>query len=72
VTDEGVGVPPSEREHVFERFHQAHGAGHLSGLGLGLYIAREIVALHGGQIWMEEPAHAGSRFVVALPPSSRA
>lgn len=72
VTDQGVGVPPSQRERVFERFHQAHGAGHLSGLGLGLYITREIVALHGGLVWTEEPAHSGSRFVVALPPSSRA
>jgi signal transduction histidine kinase len=72
VTDEGVGVPPGQRERVFERFHQAHGAGHLSGLGLGLYITREIVALHGGLVWAEQPAHSGSRFVVALPPSSRA
>jgi signal transduction histidine kinase len=72
VTDQGVGVPPGEREHVFERFHQAHGAGHLSGLGLGLYVSREIVALHGGLVWIEQPAHSGSRFVVALPPTSRA
>jgi signal transduction histidine kinase len=70
VTDEGVGIPPEQREAVFERFHQAHGAQHLSGLGLGLYITREIVALHGGCVWIEEPAHRGTRVVVALPPAA--
>jgi signal transduction histidine kinase len=67
VTDEGVGIPPEQREAVFERFHQAHGTQHLSGLGLGLYITREIVTLHGGRVWIEEPAHQGTRVVVALP-----
>jgi signal transduction histidine kinase len=71
VTDEGVGIPPEQREAVFERFHQAHGAQHLSGLGLGLYITREIVASHGGCVWIEEPAHRGTRVVVALPPAAR-
>jgi signal transduction histidine kinase len=70
VTDEGVGIPPDQREAVFERFHQAHGAQHLSGLGLGLYITREIVASHGGCVWIEEPAHRGTRVVVALPPAA--
>ncbi|MDQ3706870.1 MAG: ATP-binding protein [Chloroflexota bacterium] len=67
VTDSGVGIPADQREAVFERFHQAHSEGHLSGMGLGLYITREIVAMHGGLIWVEEPEHGGSRFVVALP-----
>jgi signal transduction histidine kinase len=67
VTDQGVGIPPDQREAVFERFHQAHSEGHLSGMGLGLYITREIVAMHGGLIWVEGAEHGGSRFVVALP-----
>ena len=71
VTDEGVGIPPEQREAVFERFHQAHGAQHLSGLGLGLYITREIATLHGGCVWIEQPAHRGTRVVVALPPAAR-
>lgn len=71
VTDQGVGIPPAQREEVFEQFHQAHGARHLSGLGLGLYITREIVELHGGHVRIEEPAYRGSRFVVTLPPSAR-
>jgi two-component system sensor histidine kinase MprB len=68
VTDRGVGIPPHQREAVFGRFYQAHDAGHLSGLGLGLYIVRETVALHGGAIWIETPEHPGTRVVVTLPP----
>jgi signal transduction histidine kinase len=67
VTDEGIGIPAGQREAIFERFQQAHGAHHLSGMGLGLYIAREIVSLHGGDIHIEDPGHPGARFVVSLP-----
>lgn len=70
VTDQGVGIPPGQREAVFDRFHQAHGERHLSGLGLGLHITREIVELHGGLVWIEQPEHRGARFVVALPPTA--
>ena len=68
VADEGVGVPPDKREAIFARFQQAHGRHHLSGLGLGLYVAREIVESHGGRIALEDPEQRGSRFVVTLPP----
>lgn len=68
VTDQGIGIPPEQREEIFNRFHQAHGEDHRSGLGLGLFIAREIVQLHGGSIQIEEGQSSGSRFVVTLPP----
>ncbi|HEX9987628.1 MAG TPA: ATP-binding protein [Chloroflexia bacterium] len=71
VTDQGIGIPPGEYESVFDRFHQAHSDHHLSGMGLGLYITREIVELHGGSIRIEQPGQRGSRFVVSLPPSAR-
>jgi signal transduction histidine kinase len=70
VTDHGVGIPLDQRERIFERFHQAHDTQHLSGLGLGLFITHEIVAMHGGCVWVEEPEHPGARFVVALPPAT--
>jgi signal transduction histidine kinase len=70
VTDHGVGIPRDRREAVFDRLHQAHCEPHLSGMGLGLSIAREIVGLHGGCVRFEEPEHPGSRFVVVLPPSA--
>ncbi|MGA7731899.1 MAG: ATP-binding protein [Chloroflexia bacterium] len=70
ITDEGVGIPPHKRETVFDRFQQYHGERHLSGMGLGLYITREIIELHGGSIRVEVPEHPGTRFVVILPPAN--
>jgi PAS domain S-box-containing protein len=67
VRDHGLGVPPEKRQHIFERFYQAHGESYQQGLGLGLYIGRQIVELHGGEIRAEFPDDGGSRFVVTLP-----
>jgi signal transduction histidine kinase len=67
VRDHGLGIPPEKRARIFERFYQAHGDGHRSGLGLGLYISCEIVELHGGGITVEFPPDGGSRFIVRLP-----
>jgi signal transduction histidine kinase len=72
VTDEGIGIPPDKRETIFDRFSQAHSRRHASGMGLGLYITREIVSLHGGTVHVEEPDHTGSRFVITLPASQPA
>jgi len=72
VTDHGIGVPPEQRETIFARFQQGPSERHLAGLGLGLYITREIVALHGGAVWVEDPLHPGSRFVVTLPAAENA
>jgi signal transduction histidine kinase len=67
VRDHGIGIPPAHRARIFERFYQAHSEGHLSGMGLGLYISREVVQQHGGRIWVEFPDEDGTRFVVELP-----
>ncbi len=67
IRDHGLGIPPEKRARIFERFYQAHGNGHKSGMGLGLYVSRDIVELHGGEITAEFPADGGSRFVVRLP-----
>jgi signal transduction histidine kinase len=67
VRDHGISIPPDKREHMFERFYQAHRSEHRSGLGLGLYISRRIVELHGGRIMAEFPPEGGTRFVVLLP-----
>jgi PAS domain S-box-containing protein len=66
VCDHGPGVPQEERERIFERFYRAPGAPS-SGLGLGLSISREIVALHGGSLIVESGAGAGACFRVTLP-----
>jgi PAS domain S-box-containing protein len=65
VRDRGLGVAPEHRARLFERFYQAHGD--RSGMGLGLYISRQIVEGHGGTIYAEFPDEIGSRFVVSLP-----
>ncbi|NMO15408.1 PAS domain S-box protein [Pyxidicoccus fallax] len=67
VLDGGPGVPESERERVFERFTQGHNAPRKGGLGLGLYIVRQIVEAHGGHIRVEQAPGGGAAFVVELP-----
>jgi signal transduction histidine kinase len=67
VRDHGFGVPPEHQERIFDRFFQAHAGGQTSGMGLGLYICREIVERHGGTIHAESPPDGGSRMVVSLP-----
>lgn len=68
VRDHGPGIPEDKRAHLFERFYQAHERGPRNGgMGLGLYIVREIVHLHNGDVAMDVPEDGGARFVVTLP-----
>jgi signal transduction histidine kinase len=67
VVDQGVGLREEDRARIFERFERAISANEASGLGLGLYIAREIVQSHGGDISVESRLGAGSTFTVTLP-----
>ncbi|MFZ0657674.1 MAG: ATP-binding protein [Candidatus Binataceae bacterium] len=68
VSDSGPGIPPEIREHIFERFAQyGRGGVEKGSAGLGLAIAKDIVAAHGGRIFVDSNAGAGSRFVVELP-----
>ncbi len=67
VRDQGIGISPADQEHIFERFRRAVPAGQFGGLGLGLYIVREIVRAAGGTVCVESAPGAGSTFVVELP-----
>jgi signal transduction histidine kinase len=67
VKDEGIGVPPEHRERIFDRFYQAHGERRFGGMGLGLYISRQIVELHGGVLEAEHPREGGTWVVLRLP-----
>lgn len=69
VRDHGIGIAPEDRPHIFERFYQSQPSEERAGLGLGLYVSRKIVALHGGQIAAEFPDDGGTRIVVSLPAS---
>ncbi len=69
VEDDGIGIPESELPHVFERFRQVDGSatrGH-AGMGIGLALARSLVELHGGSIWVSSVVGQGSRFTFAVP-----
>jgi signal transduction histidine kinase len=69
VTDSGPGIPPEERERVFERFTQTTGEKRRRrGFGLGLTFCRLAIQAHGGRIWVESGVDGkGSRFVFTLP-----
>jgi len=71
VSDQGVGLPRDEHERIWERFYRVEGISHQSGsqvgLGLGLYIVRDIITRHGGVVGVESAPGAGSTFWFALP-----
>jgi signal transduction histidine kinase len=71
VTDAGAGISPEDLSHIFERFYradQARGAGEpRSGSGIGLTIARELLAANGGRIAVEHTGPDGTTFLIALP-----
>ena len=70
VADQGPGIPPADRERVFERFHRGGGAVGDGGTGLGLAIARWVVQLHGGTIGVL-PTQSGCTIRVSLPLAGR-
>ncbi len=69
VLDNGIGIPDSEQEKIFQRFYQVekHLTRKHGGIGLGLSIAKEMVEMHGGKIWVESVEGKGSRFTFILP-----
>jgi signal transduction histidine kinase len=67
IRDEGIGIPPEDRQHLFESFHRASNVGTLPGTGLGLAIVKKCVDLHGGQISVESEVGVGTTFCVMLP-----
>ncbi|MCY1015793.1 PAS domain-containing protein [Pyxidicoccus sp. MSG2] len=69
VQDEGIGIPEDQQAHLFERFFRARNApiSGFGGLGLGLYICRDIIERHGGRIWVESGVERGSTFHFSLP-----
>lgn len=67
VKDHGIGIDPKDKDLIFDRFGRVKNKEKPNGLGLGLFIAREIVLQHGGRIWVESKIGQGSTFFVSLP-----
>jgi two-component system sensor histidine kinase BaeS len=70
VEDTGIGIPPDQLTHVFDRYQQAHGR--RGGTGLGLAIVKAFVEAHGGRVGVESREGEGTRFSVTLPPGGGA
>lgn len=67
VSDRGPGIAREKLERIFERYERATPSRSIAGLGLGLYISRQIVLAHSGEIWAESASGEGAKFMVKLP-----
>jgi signal transduction histidine kinase len=67
VRDHGIGIAPEDQHRIFQQFERAVSTQNYGGLGLGLYISRQIVEAHGGSIQVESTPGAGASFRLALP-----
>lgn len=69
VRDYGVGIPRDKQRHIFERFYRAHTRTpyDYGGMGVGLYISREVMRRHGGRMWFESEEDRGSTFYFSIP-----
>ena len=69
VNDKGSGIPPDQQSRLFQRFYRVKNRRRIEGLGLGLYLSREFVVMHGGRIWGESVEGKGTTFYFSLPVS---
>jgi PAS domain S-box-containing protein len=74
VCDRGIGIPADELAQVFERFHRGRhvSSTNYGGLGLGLYITKQIIERHGGTIWVDSKEGQGTTFYFSLPATEAA
>jgi signal transduction histidine kinase len=69
VSDNGIGIPPEDREEVFRVFRRLHSTPEYGpGSGAGLAIVRRIVERHGGSVWIEDSEEGGSRVCFTVEP----
>jgi signal transduction histidine kinase len=67
IKDEGIGINPKKKKEIFERFKRGVSEKDYTGLGLGLYISKQIVEGHGGEIYFKTALGKGTTFIVELP-----
>lgn len=71
ITDDGPGIAEPDQARIFDRFFVVTDGRGLSGVGLGLYIARQMIELHGGRIWVKSHTGEGSTFCFSVPNAAR-
>jgi signal transduction histidine kinase len=71
VVDHGIGIPPDDQARIFERFERAVSVRQYGGLGLGLWVARQVVEAHQGAIRVEDTPGGGATFHIHLPLDGR-
>src|SRR5690606_2741285 len=67
IKDTGIGLSPESQKKIFTRFYRADGVNNISGLGLGLYLTKEIIERHHGNIKVESELGQGANFIFTLP-----
>lgn len=67
VRDFGIGIAAEDQKRIFNRFERAVSSDHYGGLGLGLFIAGEIIRMHNGSIQVESQIGEGAKFIVKIP-----
>lgn len=67
VTDFGPGIPEDQLPHIFNKYYRGRTNGRIEGLGLGLYVCKEIISAHGGNVWAISQLGKGSTFYFSLP-----
>jgi signal transduction histidine kinase len=69
VADQGIGILQDALPNLFQRFYRAKNVEdqHISGMGIGLHVVKEIVTLHGGEVTVESSEGQGSTFTMCLP-----
>lgn len=67
VTNHGEGIPPEKLDNIFTRYYRAENSMMAEGLGLGLFLSREIIHAHGGEVWVESEMNKKTTFYFSLP-----
>lgn len=67
ITDYGSGISPDKLPYIFDRYYRTENSRETDGLGLGLYLSREIIIAHGGEVWVNSEVNNGSTFYFSIP-----
>jgi signal transduction histidine kinase len=67
VADHGIGIPESDLDRLFERYHRGSNVSGIVGTGVGLYLVKMVVDMHGGAVTVESKEGDGARFTIRLP-----